>query len=183
MKFFSWQFPWNFKSVKELKILVIEAGSERNNIIFFFSNGTFHCYCFLILGIFFVLGIFFNILPRSYLLAIKMVPQKWDSISVAITTPTWPNHLLPMALTASQILPSHLHFFLSIAQSWKQLWAAFGRRGLTTGPFCFVISLKPGTPTLCSFQASTLLQCYGHTIPCLTCWFSPQLRKVEVKTK
>lgn len=154
MKFLGWQLPWNFKSVKELKILVIEAGSERNNTIFFFffSNGTFHCYCFLILGIFFVLGIFFNILPRSYLLAIKVVPQKWDSISLAITTPTWPNHLLPTALTASRILPSHLHFFLSVAQSWKQLWAAFGRRGLTTGPFVLLFPLNQAPPPSAHFR-------------------------------
>lgn len=77
MKLLSCQLPWTFRSVKELKMLVIGAGSEGNNdlfsVFFFFSNEAFHYYYS---HLFFVLGILFGIFPRSYLLAIKMMPQK-----------------------------------------------------------------------------------------------------------
>ena len=166
MKFFSWQLPMNFKSVKELKILVIEAGSERNNTIFFFSNGTFHFYCFLILGIFFVLGIFFSILPRSYLLAIKMVLQKWDSILVAITTPTWPYHLLllPHCFPDSVFSSSFLSLCSSVLKTTVSCF--WQERAHNRTPFVLSFPLNQAPTPSASFRPSTLLKCYSYTIPC-----------------
>ena len=139
----------NFKSVKELKILVIEAGSERNNTIFFFFKWDLS---FLLFSH-----------PWYFLCPWYLLQHTSQKLSFGhkngITKVRfhfgchYHPYLTLSPPTASSLLP---RFCLLIFISFSLLFSPknncellLAGKSSQQDPFCFVISLKPGTHTLC----------------------------------
>lgn len=157
----------NFKSVKELKILVIEAGSERNNTIFFFFKWDLSFLLFshpwYFLCPWYLLQHTSQKLSFGHKNGITKVRFHFGCHYhpyLTLSPPTHGPHCFPDSVFSSS--------FLSLCSSvLKTTVSCFWQeRAHNRTPFVLSFPLNQAPTPSASFRPSTLLQCYSYTIPC-----------------